>query len=137
MTSPAYPETIAPIDGGCHGRRNAASAADEARDLALMRSIKAGDFDTRQQLVTSNLLHVLRSNRCYGRSGTGIFDLLKAGEHGLVHALENFEREGHGRFSAYAASCIRLHIEHALNPRPPAPARMPRNAAPGIRPQCT
>lgn len=133
MTSPVYPETSSPIDGGCHGRRDAASATDAAHDLALMHRIKAGDFDTRQQLVTSNLLHVLRSNKSYARSGTGIFDLLKAGERGLVHALENFEQEGHGRFSAYAASCIRLHIEHTLNPGRPAPARTLR---PNIRPQC-
>ena len=132
MTILAYQETIAPING-CQGRRN---VADETHDLALMRRIKAGDFDTRQQLVTSNLLHVLRSNKSYARNGTGIFDLLKAGERGLVHALENFEQEGHDHFSAYAASCIRRHIEHTLSPRQPAPARAPRNAAPGNRPQC-
>lgn len=133
MTSPAYPETSAAINGGCHGR---CDAADATHDLALMRRIKAGDFDTRQQLVISNLLHVLRSNKSYARNGTGIFDLLKAGERGLVHALENFEREGNDRFSAYAASCIRLHIEYTLNPRRSAPVRAPRNAAPDIRPQC-
>jgi DNA-directed RNA polymerase sigma subunit (sigma70/sigma32) len=113
MTATAHPE-IAPL--------STRTAIDE-RDLELMHRIKAGDFDTRQQLLTCNLLHVLRSKRSYARNGAGIFDLLKAGERGLVHALEHFEQESEDRFSTYAASCIRLHIELTLGKQRALPER--------------
>ncbi|OGS91899.1 MAG: hypothetical protein A2061_09505 [Gallionellales bacterium GWA2_59_43] len=102
-----------------------------------MHRIKAGDYDTREQLVASNLLHVLRSNKHYARSGTKIFDLIKAGNQGLVHALESFDAEGNDRFSTYAATYIQQHVERALNPRPVPPARtaLPQNGSPGIQPQ--
>lgn len=79
-----------------------------------MNLIRAGDFDTRQNLVTRNLRVVLRRNRRYANMGIRIFDLLKAGNRGLEHALENFEQEGGGCFSTYAASCIRQNIEHII-----------------------
>lgn len=101
MTASAYPETIA--------------SADDSHEQALMQRIKAGDADAKQKLITGNLRHVLHSNKRYARNGARIFDLLKAGNRGLAHALDNFETEGDGIFSAYAATCIRRHIECALN----------------------
>lgn len=83
-------------------------------DAALMNLIKAGDFDTRQNLVARNLRLVLDNTRRYAHKGVRIFGLLKAGNLGLDHALENFDREGNGCFSAYAAWCIRQSIEHAI-----------------------
>lgn len=122
MTASAYPETdalyetisIANID-----RLRLASRPvplEDDHDLALIERIKQGDFDARQKLVTGNLRQVLHSNKRYAGNGAGLFDLLKAGNRGLAYALENFEHESDGRFSTYAASCIRLHIERALNP---------------------
>lgn len=95
--------------------------ADNRRELALMRRIKAGDSDTKQQLIISSMLHVLRSNKHHVRNGTGVFELLNAGKRGLAHALENFEPEGKDSFSSYASMCIRQHIEQVLDPRPSAP----------------
>jgi DNA-directed RNA polymerase sigma subunit (sigma70/sigma32) len=118
MKASAHRESVAP---------HSHAAVDE-RDRELMRRIEAGDFDTRQQLLTSNLLHVLRSRRSYARNGAGIFDLLKAGERGLVHALEHFEREGEYDFSNYAAACIRQHIERTLSQQRPL--------TPGLTRQC-
>ncbi|HXU93843.1 MAG TPA: sigma factor [Gallionella sp.] len=91
---------------------------DGAQDPALMQRIKQGDFDARQKLITGNLRHVLHNNRRYARNGAGLFDLLKAGNRGLAHALENFDPESDGPFSEYAALCIRQHIETTLNPVP-------------------
>lgn len=107
MKASAYPES---------------GATSDERDQELMRRIEAGDFDTRQQLLTSNLLHVLRSRRSYARNGAGLFDLLKAGERGLIHALEHFEQEGKYDFSTYAASCIRQYIEGTLSQQSPLKA---------------
>lgn len=126
MTAFAYPErgalyetvSIAGRDRFRHGSQ--ALPLDDAHDLTLMQRIKQGDFDARQKLITRNLRHVLHSNKRYARNGAGLFDLLKAGNRGLAHALENFEPESDGLFSEYAASCIRQHIETTLNlvPRP-------------------
>lgn len=115
MTAFAYPETGA--------------AANDSHEQALMQRIKAGDSDARQKLVTGNLRHVLHNNKRYAHNGARIFDLLKAGNQGLVHALDNFEAEGDESFSAYAASCIRRHIEHALNLDQRPEERDTRNSA--------
>lgn len=109
-------------------RRNSSEAADESqlsddRELALMNLMKAGDFDARQQMVTRNLRVVLNSTRRYANKGIRIFGLLKAGNQGLEHALENFGQEGGRYFSTYAAWCIRRNIEHVLlNPEGSSPA---------------
>jgi DNA-directed RNA polymerase sigma subunit (sigma70/sigma32) len=124
MTATAYPKNGIPC------------LRTVSDDRELMQRIKAGDFDTRQQLLTNNLLHVLRSRRSYARNGAGIFDLLKAGERGLVHALEHFEREGEDGFSSYAASCIRQHIEYTLSPQRPLAARHPPMRLSGRRDRC-
>ena len=145
MTASAYRKTsaldeiVSTTDAGPF-RRNGQTlqTTDDNHELALMHRIKTGDFDARQQLVAGNLLHVLRSNKRYAHGGAGIFDLLSAGDKGLVHALENFEPENKGRFSAYAAACIRQHIEHALGLQhiPSARTALPHGGSSGSRPQC-
>lgn len=90
------------------------SPLNDDDDLSLMNLIKAGDFDTRQSLVTRNLRLVLNNTRRYAHQGIRIFGLLRAGNLGLDHALESFEREGDECFSTYAAWCIRRSIEHAI-----------------------
>ena len=90
------------------------SPLNDDRDLALMNLIKAGNFDTKQSLITRNLCLVLKSAKRYANKGASIFDLLKAGNLGLEHALENFRPEDGECFSTYTARCIREKIEHAL-----------------------
>ncbi|BBI99459.1 hypothetical protein FGKAn22_11520 [Ferrigenium kumadai] len=142
MTAFAYPETSALYETISHSavqlfrHGSQAMPLDDAHDLALMQRIKQGDFDARQKLITGNLRQVLHSNKRYTRSGTGIFDLLKAGNRGLVHALENFEPESDGRFSAYAALCIRQHIERTLIPGHQTASPAPHaGCRAGIQPQ--
>lgn len=101
MTAFAYPTII--------------SSTDDSHEQSLMLRIRAGDSDAKLKLITGALRHVLHSNKRYARNGARIFDLLKAGNHGLAHALDSFEAEGDDSFSAYAATCIRRHIECALN----------------------
>ena len=90
------------------------SQLGDERELALMNPIKEGDFDARQKMIARNLRLALNGIRRYTDKGIRLFDLLKAGNLGLAHALENFEREGHARFSAYADQCIRQSIEYAI-----------------------
>ncbi|HZW25647.1 MAG TPA: sigma factor [Gallionella sp.] len=127
MTIFAYPETGAlyetiSVSGGQPFRHG-----QDADGMALMQRIKAGDPDARQKLIIGNLRHVLHSNRRYARSGAGIFDLLKAGDRGLAHALDSFETKGDGSFPAYAATCIRQQIERALD-LAPADGKKPGHA---------
>lgn len=86
------------------------------RELALMQRIQSGDYDARQALITSNLRQVLHNQGRNPQTGAGIFDLIKAGNTGLDHAMKNFSPARDGQFSAHAATCIRRHIERALNP---------------------
>lgn len=116
MTTSAYSVSNA-LSGAFAGHRH---QPDDTHERMLLQRARTGDPDTRQQLITSTLLHVLRSNRHYGRNGTRIFDLLAAGREGLARALEDFEPEGKDRFSSYASMHIRQHIEKVLNPRPSA-----------------
>lgn len=102
-------ETIDSRTGAAHE-----SQLNDGHELALMNLIKEGDFDARQRMVARNLRLALNGTRRYANKGIRLFDLLKAGNLGLAHALENFEREGHGRFSAYADQCIRQSIEYAI-----------------------
>ena len=100
-------------------RRDFIDAAHEShlnddQEMALLNLIKAGDFDARQKMIARNLRLALNSTRRYANKGIKLFDLLKAGNLGLAHALENFEHEGNGRFSIYAARCIRQNIEYAI-----------------------
>lgn len=90
------------------------SQLDEDQELALLNLIKEGNFDARQKMIARNLRLALNGTRRYANKGIRLFDLLRAGNLGLAHALENFEREGQGRFSAYADQCIRQSIEYAI-----------------------
>lgn len=90
------------------------SPLNDGQDLALMNLIKNGDFDAKQNMIARNLRLVLNNTRRYASKGVRLFDLLKAGNLGLEHALENFEPEGKEHFSTYAARCIRRNIEHVI-----------------------
>lgn len=90
------------------------SPLSDGQDMALMNLIKNGDFDAKQNMITRNLRLVLNNTRRYASKGVRLFDLLKAGNLGLEHALENFEPEGKEHFSTYAARCIRRNIEHVI-----------------------
>lgn len=102
------------MTGNAHSRSLHESQLGDERELALLNLMKAGDFDARQKMIARNLRLALNGTRRYANKGIRLFDLLKAGNLGLAYALENFEREGQGRFSAYADQCIRQSIEYAI-----------------------
>lgn len=118
MTGFACPETEALRTtlsmAGEHPFQCGSRQSSLRQEPALTQRIQAGDFDARQKLITATLRTVLENNRHYARNGVGIFDLLKAGNLGLLHALETHSAEDHGRFPEYAAACIRRHVERAL-----------------------
>lgn len=69
-----------------------------------------------EKMISYNLRVALVDNiaMLYANRGVALPELIKEGNLGLTHALENFELEGGSRFSTYAARCIRHNIEHAV-----------------------
>ena len=84
---------------------------------ALIELIRKGDAGARRKMIAHNMHLVLDFARHYANRGPLLFDLVREGNQGLIHALEKFEPEGDLSFSGYAALCIRQHIECAIMSR--------------------
>jgi RNA polymerase nonessential primary-like sigma factor len=84
------------------------------QQLALLKLIKEDDPDKKQQVIAQNLRLVVNIAKRYSDRGVALFDLVREGTMGLIHALENFELEGGFRFAAYAARCVHQNIERAI-----------------------
>jgi RNA polymerase nonessential primary-like sigma factor len=84
------------------------------QQLALISLIKADDPDTKQRLIAHNLRLVVNIAKRYCDHGVALYDLVREGVQGLIHALKNFELDGGFRFTAYARQCIRQSIECAI-----------------------
>jgi len=83
-------------------------------ELALSRSVVAGDFAARQKMIVSNLRLVVSIAKHYQNRGVPIADLIEEGNLGLIHALEKFDPERGFRFSTYATWWIRQNIERSI-----------------------
>ena len=84
------------------------------QQLALLKLIKEDDPDKKQQVIAQNLRLVVNIAKRYSDRGVALFDLVREGTMGLIHALENFELEGGFRFAAYAARCVNQNIKQAI-----------------------
>jgi len=84
------------------------------QQLALMSLVKVDDPDAKQQIIAHNLHLVVNIAKRYSNHGVAIFDLVREGNRGLIHALESFDLEGGFRFAAYATQCVRQNIENAI-----------------------
>lgn len=76
-----------------------------------------GDFDAEQGALIRHLHMVTSIARQYAHRGVEDVELVKAGNHGLIQALERFDPGKSSNFSNYAATCIRRHIEHLIAER--------------------
>jgi RNA polymerase nonessential primary-like sigma factor len=83
----------------------------QQQQLALQNLVQVEDPDIKQKLITQNLRLVVNIAKRYCDHGVALLDLVREGIHGLIHALENFEREGGFRFESYAVQCVRRSIE--------------------------
>lgn len=86
----------------------------QQQQLALITLVRVDDPDVKQKMIAQNLRLVVNIAKRYGDHGVALFDLVREGIHGLIHALENFEREGGFRFESYAVQCVRRSIEHVI-----------------------
>lgn len=81
---------------------------------ALTGLVQEDDAEAKQKIIVQNLrLVVSIAKRNTGR-GLELFDLVREGNQGLIHALEKFESAKGFRFSIYATWCICQNIERAL-----------------------
>jgi DNA-directed RNA polymerase sigma subunit (sigma70/sigma32) len=84
------------------------------QQVALINLVRVDDPDMKQKIITQNLRRVVNIAKRYGDHGVAFFDLIRGGIQGLIHALENFEREGGFRFESYAVQCVRRSIERVI-----------------------
>lgn len=81
---------------------------------ALMNLVRVDDPYVKQKIIIQNLRLVLNIAKRYSNYGVELLDLIREGIQGLIHALENFEREGGFHFESYAAQCVRWSFERVI-----------------------
>ncbi|MDO8988901.1 MAG: sigma factor [Sideroxyarcus sp.] len=81
---------------------------------ALTRLIREDDPETKQKTIVHNLRMVVTIAKRYTNRGLDLFELVRAGNQGLIHALEEFESAKGFRFSIFSTWCISQSIEQAL-----------------------
>ena len=72
------------------------------------------DQDTKHNMIVQNLRMVVSIARRYLNRGLEFAELVRVGNHGLIHALEKFEPEGGFCFTTYVTWCISRQIELAI-----------------------
>jgi RNA polymerase sigma factor (sigma-70 family) len=93
------------------------SSLDNVPQQASANQSESDDFDTEQRTLIQHLHMVTSIARQYAHRGVENVELVKAGNHGLIHALEHFNPGKDADFSNYAAMCIRQHIEYLVADR--------------------
>lgn len=68
----------------------------------VIRKIRAGDEELRQQFITGNLRLVLSVIQKFQNRGENMDDIFQVGCIGLIKALDNFDTSHGVRFSTYA-----------------------------------
>lgn len=87
---------------------------DQDEEIALGKKIEQGDITARQQLIFSNLRHVVSAAKHYSGNGRSLQDLIQEGNLGLMKAVDRFDYRQGFRFSTYATWWIRQSITRAI-----------------------
>jgi RNA polymerase sporulation-specific sigma factor len=82
--------------------------------MALLRRVKAGDQDARQELIEGNLRLVLSVIQRFSGRGENVDDLFQVGCVGLIKAIDNFDITQPVRFSTYGVPMIIGEIRRYL-----------------------
>ena len=80
----------------------------------LLRRVKDGDQDAREQLISGNLRLVLSVVQKFTNRGENLDDLFQVGCIGLIKAIDNFDISQNVRFSTYAVPMIIGEIRRYL-----------------------
>ncbi|MBM3278215.1 MAG: RNA polymerase sigma factor RpoD/SigA [Candidatus Handelsmanbacteria bacterium] len=82
--------------------------------MALFERARAGDEESRQQLIRANLRFVVRVARDYKAYGLTLAELISEGNMGLLEAVKRFDETRGFKFITYAVWWIRQAILRAL-----------------------
>ena len=86
----------------------------EAEKMRLLREMKAGSRQAREQLVNGNLRLVLSVVQRFTQRGENLDDLFQVGCIGLIKSIDNFDISQNVRFSTYAVPMIIGEIRRYL-----------------------
>ncbi len=104
-------------DAGLQAYFNDISASkplERARETELAERIQAGDQDARDELARANLLFVISVAMKYRNRGLSLAELIRAGNVGLMTAVDRFDPGRGFKFITYAVWWIRQAIMQAL-----------------------
>lgn len=78
--------------------------------VKLAREALAGNEDSRNKLITSNLRFVITCAKKFTGQGVPLIDLINAGNLGLIQAIDNFDPDRGYMFLSFAVWYIRREI---------------------------
>lgn len=90
------------------------SVLTEAKKMELLKKMKQGDSDAREELISGNLRLVLSVIQRFTQRGENLDDLFQVGCIGLIKAIDNFDIRHEVRFSTYAVPMIIGEIRRYL-----------------------
>lgn len=97
----------------------------ESEKMALLKKVKEGDMQAREELINGNLRLVLSVIQQFASRGENADDLFQVGCIGLIKAIDNFDISQPVRFSTYAVPMIQGELRRYL--RDNAPVRVSRS----------
>jgi len=87
---------------------------DKDKEVDIIKKAQAGDEESRDILVTSNLKLVAKIAMKYSKSGTNYIDLIQEGTIGLIKAIDKYDFEKGHSFSSYAIWWIKRDIINSI-----------------------
>lgn len=97
----------------------------ESEKMELLRRVKSGDMQAREELINGNLRLVLSVIQRFTGRGESPDDLFQVGCIGLIKAIDNFDISQPVRFSTYAVPMIQGELRRYL--RDNSPVRVSRS----------
>ena len=91
----------------------------EAEKTELLKRVKQGDRQAREQLINGNLRLVLSVIQRFTNRGENLDDLFQVGCIGLIKSIDNFDITQNVRFSTYAVPMIIGEIRRYLRDNNP------------------
>lgn len=85
-----------------------------AKMMELLKKIRQGDFEAREEFIKCNLRLVLSVIQRFNNRGEYVDDLFQVGCIGLIKAIDNFDLDQNVRFSTYAVPMIIGEIRRYL-----------------------
>ncbi len=90
----------------CGINTNKLKVLKEKEKIELLKKVRKGDMNAREELINGNLRLVLSVIQRFANRGENLDDLFQVGVIGLIKAVDNFNVELGVRFSTYAVPMI-------------------------------